>query len=370
MDLLRHRILLLPLLLFAALFALDKVFYIKAVRDRVLLYKKVEPDLYESRRDLLEQLVADMPEHRRTGRHVGVILGSSRSAEFDTLEIEKVLPGTATYNFSVPMGGVAHAYYYADLLRRNGVKPDFMMVEADLVNFSNSSLSFALQYDFDPAFMVKHTNFLNPDDAGTGGFRPDETDTFFIKYLFALYRYPLDPRNVVENYREAAGFAGLNNLEFRWHHQRMVALSHKEHLGAIPNPLQIQATDEALERDVTMVRDRVLGDGRPSKTQLLLFGKLVDLAQREGIPLLVYRPVVSHPFIEIINDTDADFQEQAVKKSLEGRGHSIFVYADPESERPLQCRAFVDALHLSGACYAELTGRVFAPLRPILADRP
>lgn len=370
MDLLRHRILLLPLLLFAALFALDKIFYTKAVRDRVLLYKKVEPDLYESRRDLLDQLMADYPDHRRNGRNVGVILGSSRSAEFDTLEIEKVLPGTATYNFSVPMGGVAHAYYYADLLRKNGIRPDFMMVEADLINFSNPSLSFALQYDFDPIFMIKHTNFLNPDDPETGGFRPDEIDTFSLKYLFALYRYPLDPRNVVENYREAAGFPGLNNLEFRWHHQRMIALSHKEHLGAIPNPLQIEATEEALERDAFMVRGRVLGDGRPSKTQILLFGKLIDLARKEGIPLLVYRPVVSHPFKKIINDTDAAFQNDVVRKTLGGKGNNTFVYSDPESEGPLQCRAFVDALHLSGVCYPELTVRVFAPLRPILADRP
>jgi len=366
MDLLRHRILLLPLFLFAILFALDKIFYIGAVRDRVLLYKKVEPDMYDSRRDLLDQLIAEHPKHINEGRRIGVILGSSRSAEFDTQEIQKILPDTATYNFSVPMGGIAHAYYYADLLKKSGIRPAFMMVEADLVNFSTPSLSFALQYDFDPLFVLEHTDFLNPDDPESGGFRPDEADTFFLKYLFALYRYPLDPKNIIENYR-TVGDTGLRQIEFRWQHKKLIELSNREHLGGIPNPLKIEADEEALSRDALMVRDRVLGDGRPSPTQLLLFKKLLAHAKREGIPLLVYKPVVSHAFEKIVQETDGSFQRASVQALTDT---DTFLYSDPESERPLQCRAFVDALHLSGVCYTELTGRVFAPLRPILADRP
>lgn len=365
MDLLRHRILLLPLLLLALLFALDKIFYIGAVRDRVLLYKKVEPDMYDSRRDLLDQLIAEHPKHINEGRRIGVILGSSRSAEFDTLEIEKVLPGTATYNFSVPMGGIAHAYYYADLLKKNGIKPAFMMLEADLVNFGNPSLAFALQYDFDPRFVLEHTDFLNPDDPVSGGFRPDEADTFFLKYLFALYRYPLDPKNIIENYR-TVGDTGLRHLEFRWQHKKLIELSNREHLGGIPNPLKIEADEEALSRDAMLVRDRVLGDGRPSATQLLLFKKLLAHAKREGIPLLVYKPVVSHAFEKIVQETDGSFQNTVVQALA---STDTFLYSDPESEKPLRCRAFVDALHLSGICYEELTGRVFAPLLPVLENR-
>ncbi|MBW7858690.1 MAG: hypothetical protein H3C43_10465, partial [Leptonema sp. (in: Bacteria)] len=43
----------------------------------------------------------------------------------------------------------------------------------------------------------------------------------------------------------------------------------------------------------------------------------------------------------------------------------LFFYSNPEENSPLHCRAFVDALHLSGACYTELTEKVFQPLRPL-----
>jgi hypothetical protein len=360
MDLLRHRILLLPLLLFAVLFLIDKIFFIRAVRDRVLLYKKIEPDMYDSRRDLLDQLIARYPEHRREGRRVGIILGSSRSAEFSTIEVQKVLPDTATYNFSVPMGGMAHAFYYADLLKRRGIRPDYMVVEADLINFGSPSLSFAIQYDFDPRFVLEHTDFFHPDDPESGGFRPDETDTFFLKYFFALYRYPVNPRNIIENY-SMIGNTGKRNIEFRWFRQALTDISNREHLGGIPNPLQLEADEEALLRDALMVRDRVLGDAKPSATQMIFFRKLLAHAKREGIPLIVYKPVVSDAFQKIIDESDHNFQSTIVRALAGG-----FLYVDPQAERPLQCRAFVDALHLSGNCYPELTRRIFAPLLPIL----
>lgn len=365
MNSLLHRAVIVPLLLFAALFAFDKIFYLKPVRDRVLLYKKVEPDMYDSRRDLLKQLIADYPENRQQGRKLGIILGSSRSAAFDTRSIEKVLPGTVTYNFSVPMGGIAHAYYYAYLLHKNDIRPSFIMLEADIVNFSQPSLSFALSYDFDPLFVLEHTNFFDPDDPETGGFRPDEADTFFLKYLFALYRYPLDPKNIIENYKIMPG-TNQRQLEFRKQHQKMLVLANRKNLGGIPNPLEIEATEEDLEKDARMVRDRVLGNSI-SQTQLLLFKRLLALARKEKIPLLVYRPVVSYPFAKILENMDASFQERVIRSSVE-KTEGVF-YVDPEAERPLRCRAFVDALHLSGVCYPELTDRLFKPMRSVLTAR-
>lgn len=369
MNLFKYRILWLPLILFALIFCIDKVFQIPFVKDRTLLYKKVEPDLYSSRHDLLNLMIQNSLQNHKK---IGVILGSSRSAEFDTLEINKLLKNTDTYNFSVPMGGIAHAYYFASKILNSGIKPAFLMVEADRVNFGQPSLSFAIDYGFDPVFVFKNTNLLDPDNPTNGGFRPDEADTYFLKESFALYRYPVDFANIIQNYKPlptANKTEKLNHLEFRWANRKLQQISNQEHLGAIPNPLKLEADDEHLQKDAELVKGRVFGDGSVSKTQLLFFYRLLALAQKNEIPILFYKPVVSFQFQKIIQETDKDFQTSVIQHEIEVRNKAnqkqLLFYANPEANSPLKCRAFVDALHLSGACYSELTEKVFKPLQPL-----
>lgn len=375
MDLLKYRILWIPLVLFILIFSIDKVFQIPYIKDRTLLYKKVEPDLYSSRQDLLNLMIQNSKKHNKK---IGVILGSSRSAEFDTIEIEKQLNGIDTYNFSVPMGGIAHAYYYANQILNSGIQPAFFMVEADRVNFGQPSLSFAIDYDFDIPFVLRNTNFLNPDDSENGGFRPDEADTFFLKHSFALYRYPVDIANIIQNYKplplqiakNEKDKKTKNHLEFRWANRELQQISNKEHLGAIPNPLNINATDEQLQKDAELVKSRVFGDGSVSKTQLLFFTRLLSLSEKYQIPILFYQPVVSYQFQAIIQSTDATFQHSVIQHEIDAQNKRnkdkrLLFYSNPEETEPLKCRAFVDALHLSGACYAELTEKVFKPLQPL-----
>ncbi|MBW7857569.1 MAG: DUF1574 family protein, partial [Leptonema sp. (in: Bacteria)] len=315
MDLFKHRILWTPLILFGFIFLVDKVFQIDYVKDRTLLFKKVEPDLYSSRQDLLNIMIQNS---KKSDKKIGVILGSSRSAEFDTLEIGRLLQNTDTYNFSVPMGGIAHAYYYATKILNSNIRPAFFMVEADRVNFGQPSLSFAIDYGFDPSFVLKNTNLLNPDNLQNGGFRPDEADTYFLKESFALYRYPVDFANIIQNYKPLPALPSdktkkANHLEFRWANRKLQQISNQEHLGAIPNPLKIEATDEQLQKDAELVKGRVFGDGSTSKTQLLFFKRLLDIAQKNEIPILFYKPVVSYQFQKIIQETDAGFQQSVIQ---------------------------------------------------------
>jgi hypothetical protein len=69
----QFKILLVPLALFAVVFALDKVFLLPIVRENFVSWKKIEPPFYEARRDLYDlykrSYQADKARGKNYNRH-------------------------------------------------------------------------------------------------------------------------------------------------------------------------------------------------------------------------------------------------------------------------------------------------------------
>ena len=74
----------------------------------------------------------------------------------------------------------------------------------------------------------------------------DEIETFLLKNLFALYKYPPDPMVIRDNNRKHPLLL-KSGKEFRIEMLEKMEKANRQNLGGIPNPLLINATPEEVE---------------------------------------------------------------------------------------------------------------------------
>jgi len=362
MDFIKNPYLFLPLLCLALIFCLDKLLLVPAIQEHTLLWKKIEPPFYASREALSQQLAGEK-------ERAGLILGSSRAGEFSSEFIAEHSAIKKTYNFSAPLTCPAYHYYWLQRILRSGHKPAFVILEADLLLFSAGALDYALNYSFDPGFVLRHTDFLDRKGEGFAtrgrGFTFDEAETFFLKYFFALYRYPLDAKALQENRQEVFLPDGTfrTGRELRQELNRLIERVNREKLGGIPNPLQFNVAEEAMAQDARRLADRHL-TRPPSGTQIIFFKRIVESLAREKIPLVVYWPLVSEPLNRLQQEARPEFQGE-LKNYLANRqtGDWQAAFLDPNPDPEVRCRSFVDSSHLSGKCFEEVTLQLLKALQ-------
>ena len=380
-----------PLLLLALAFALDKIILLEPVRERVIPWDKIEPLIYESRIDLLEELKADLPEMQEKGLRPGLILGSSRSAEFSNEVIQKYVPGTENYNFSTPMGSPLFHYYFLDKILDEGIRPAYVLLELDPLLLSDKSMHYTLAYSLDSGFVLNHLD-LDRDkpffayDTEDAGLSFDEAEVFFLKRAFAMYRFPVEIAEIKENLEEVTyidkGMVIVRpKNDIRNEMRRLTITAIKEKNGGIPNPIFFQIDAARMEEDAQSVFDLHFSNPQPALTQIQFFKLTLERLRKENIPALVYWPIVS-PALQkklekqMIKGPDGKepmlaFHMRGMKQVIQNQkeqGGQIYL-AGPEMWEPLKCRAFVDSTHISGACFDELSELIFAPLTEMVQPK-
>ncbi|MCB1139456.1 MAG: DUF1574 family protein, partial [Leptospiraceae bacterium] len=169
--------------------------------------------------------------------------------------------------------------------------------------------------------------------------------------------------------------------DFRNEMRKLTRQAIEEKNGGIPNPLFFQVDQARMEEDARAVMNLHFSSPQPALTQIQFFKLALSRLQKEGIPVLIYWPIVSPSLqtlldYEMIEGPDGfeallDFHRRGIRQSIEAerkKGASI-VFAGPDDWGSLQCRAFVDSTHLSGACFDELTKLVFGPILPALKNK-
>ena len=373
-----------PLILIAIAFCLDKVILLPSVREIVIPWDKIEPLIYESRVDLLEELKQDLPELKKKGLRPGIILGSSRSAEFSNEVIAKYIPGTESYNFSTPMGSPLFHYYYLDRILESGIRPAYVMLELDPLLLSDKSMHYTLAYSLDAGFVLQHLDLDRDDpffvyDTKDAGLSFDEAEIFFLKRAFAMYRFPVDISEIRENldevtYIEKGQVIVRPKYDFREEMRKLTLTAIKEKNGGIPNPIFFQIDAARMEEDAQSVFDLHFSNPKPALTQVQFFKLALKRLREEKIPVMVYWPIVSPALQKKLDKLEIEGPDgeegllgfhrrgmkQVIAKQVE-QGGEIYL-AGPEMWAPLKCRAFVDSTHISGACFDELSSLIFEPL--------
>ena len=360
----QFKILLVPLALFAVVFALDKVFLLPIVRENFVSWKKIEPPFYEARRDLYDLYKRSYQADKARGKKIGAIFGTSRSAEFNTDGIDQILHDSRTYNFGAPFACPSFFYYWYSQMKADGILPDYVILETDPLLFNERAIDYSLSYSYDSSFVIKHLELGRARGGDPWSARPgfsfDEGETFFLKRLFALYRYPPDLGVYKDNNQDLPlplpdGTIRIwKGKEFRAELLKWMGSINELKLGGIPNMLSIQLPPEKLKGDAANMAAIHLTGYSPSRTQIAFYRLLTKSLAEKKIQTIVYWPVVSDAFQEKIDDARLpDFVqrarvEQEIKK-VDPAGIIQLIYP-----AELKCRTFVDSVHLSGSCFPEL----------------
>ncbi|WCL48054.1 DUF1574 family protein [Leptospira sp. GIMC2001] len=358
--------LILPLLWFS----FDKIFALKFVKDYTIPWKKIEILFYESKSDLFQVLLENLEIHKQNNEKIALVLGSSRSGEFSYKDIKKEFPRTVTYNFSAPLAGPAFHYYWLERIVAAHKNLEFVILEVDPIMFSRNSLTYTLNYSLDAKFVWRHSNFLpirtsNPWKSESDGFNWDEVETFLNKSLFASYRYPPDINAIRDNRKETFMPIGdtiisVNGMEYKKQFEDSVHEANRTEYGAIPNQIMYHSDPAFLKKDAENMAKIYFGNQfKPSLTQITFFRKILNLLAVNKIPVILYWPVVADPLREEMDNRGlvAEYYEHIHREVQNVRKvHKDFesVFLDPQLSSELKCRAFVDSVHLSGACYPEL----------------
>lgn len=377
MDLLKNRFLLWPVVLLGLIFAFDKLLLLQGVREYTSHYMKIEDLFYDSRKDLLPELVDDY-HNRSRGEKLGIILGTSRSSEFSTHEFARHIPNSYTYNFSAPQAGHSFHAYWLDQILRSGIKPAFIVLESGSIPMSENTNRFPLTHSLDLPFLWKHLE-LFPErttaDPASGGFSTDDFERFLLNRMFAAYRYPVDLRAARKNHEEQVfpdtevGARMLTGLQLRRRITENMAAANLANLGGIPNPHGLELPEQFMQRDAEVAATQHLSRPyRPSRSQVYFLRWISETAARERIPLVIYWPPVVSNFRRIRDEIGATEQADAVTEQVLGavrqtHPQAVIALLKVDRQSPMQCRIFFDSIHIAGRCYPELTTKIVDSLK-------
>lgn len=353
--------LLIPLIFFASYLALDRLFALPAIRRHTQHWTNVEDVFYESR----ERLFRLLEQEHAAGPEQGLVLvfGSSRSAPFPPAWFAERVPGARLYNFSAP--SAAPAYYAYWLERIAALRPEprinAAVVEIDSGLFARAALQPSLAYAYDPGFMLGHFDLL-----GNGnGFALDAVETFFLKRVFATYRYPVKISNVIDNHKKLTFFENgeiieTNQLAIRDRLEELMDQNFDRFRGGIPYPVPNRVPPHELEDHAARTMLRYAGAGKPLQSQLYFFRLTLEHLAARDVPVILYWPVVSEPLrrrmleaelVQPYKDQITNILADVRKKHPGAR----LILVDPNDDPGFRCRVFSDSFHLEGACYGELS---------------
>lgn len=379
MELFNKRHLWFPLLGLLCVFALDKIFLLPPVQKYTVHWQKIEPIFYQSRRALFEQLQQDYPRRTARGEGLALILGSSRSAEFDHEHIDRKLGRRFTYNFSAPFACPAFHFYWLEQILAAGMKPDFVLLEVDPLLLGPNAMEFTQKYSLDWRFVLQNTELFRetPADpwlAEGAGFSYAEAETYFLLRSFALFRYPFSPSTILENNRTIWGLRPGSMIpelmparETRTRFAEFVQMANELKLGGIPNPLSHRLNEAEMEKDAEQRAAQLFSNYRTAPTQVIFLKRMLRALARAYVPVIVYWPVSAQPFqrrlrAQAMHRETVDGLRRTIN-SIAGEFPGADIrFIDPNDDPRLRCRDFVDSHHLSGACFPQLTDILLADL--------
>jgi hypothetical protein len=207
---------------------------------------------------------------------------------------------------------------------------------------------------------------MSPWDADKRkGFQWDEVETFLTKNLFLSYKFPPDPNSIRNNKKETfmivdSEVVTVSGKEYKKNFADIIYKANRVEYGAIPNQINHQGDLNFIKKDANNMANTYFGNNfQASLTQVVFFKKTLRYLAEHNIKAILYWPLVSDSFREEMEKRglvreykNAIIQEIAkVKKEYP---NSSIILLDVHDEKDLNCRAFIDSLHLSGACYPEL----------------
>ncbi|TGK20151.1 DUF1574 domain-containing protein [Leptospira fluminis] len=326
-----------PILLFLFVFLVDKLFFLEKVRD----YLKTEFTYiyYDVKKDLLKELIQKYGSQatHKSPKKLVILLGSSRLLYFKNQEILDFYPDWDVYNFSSAVTTPAYYLFFLERMMEGGVKPDFLVMEADPFQFNANSTTFKksnLANSFDLRFVLSYAWTLGRENV----------NYYLGNTIFGVSKNKPYLSNVVNR---------LTNKKFEMAElvkQMTIDTLYKDQGNAI------SPAGAFFERDFGRLEDssiRTIGwiypKYAPSEMQFEFYEKILKLVKERHIPTIVVRPEVSLPLENLLASMKipAPWKERILPIN---RSYGIPLLELAES-KDYECNSFADSGHMAVDCY-------------------
>ncbi len=360
-----------------SIFITDKIFLIPSIKKISIYYKKVEIFFFESRFELFSFF------KKNEKNDYALILGSSRSGMFSNQDIQEMIPFTINiYNFSAPLAGTAYYYYWIHrflLDKEIPKKPKFIIMELDAINLGEPSLTNSLPFSYDLPFIFEYLdfyrnlpnqisnkqlksfiNYLFSSREREKGFYADEVDSYLIRFFFIIGKYNIHPLKILENFKKI-DFLNIENhhtekiFVYQFVHkmkEKHIQSFHETH-GGIPIEFYTKIPEEQLPIDAKKTFLRIFPKPELSTTQLIFLKNILEICKKYQIPLILYKPPMTTYANEILTQYNLYHLEDIINIFFYYK--NVF-YVDASN---LNCKEFIDSVHLSPECYKHLTKYIF-----------
>ncbi|WCL47770.1 DUF1574 domain-containing protein [Leptospira sp. GIMC2001] len=333
-----------PIILFAFLFLVDKIFLLDSVR--LLIKSDFTYVYYETKSQLLDIFIDKYKKGELTkdNKKVMVVLGSSRLLYFDSKELEQFYPDWEIYNFSSAVTTPAYYWYFLEQILDAGVKPDLVVLETDPNQFNINSIfkESNLTYSFDFPFILRYI----------GLFGRDYFNYYLGKTLFAV--------KVNKPYLDAA-FRNYNNpnLPYVEAMKDTIRTSLIENKGHATSPVEDYFEKDASSLEATSQRtiDWLFASYKPSEMQFEFFDIILKNTREKEIPLIIVWPQSSKSMQDrlranpILDSWKKDIN--AVTDKYQYKIHNM------DDTKEYYCNSFADGGHIAKDCYRPFIRYLF-----------
>lgn len=358
-----QKLILYPFGLFLFVFILDKIILIPAIRD--LGCPEPTP---------MENILKSLSHDGKTGGEKNavpevVFLGSSRSDLFKHLHPGVIGPDPWTappvkarllryhYNTHAVVRASELFVQYALLtsILESGRRPGLVVLEISPAMFNGNSpfgmKTYLSKQIYETSLLIEILPVLNGENR----------NEVLYRLLFTGYGYRFRPERALSNLlrrneeTDGSDFA-LLLLRARPHIAPLPAGFLDFEIGKIP-------PEPYLKRFIGYTKSQsekgILRDYRFDPAELGVLKLLLKKANKAGVPLVVWRPVI-HPLLKAkVDQTSYPFHKSEIVKTIADENIPYF----NAEEYPLHCRRFKDSSHYSGRCAPYLMNLILDTAR-------
>ncbi|WCL49001.1 DUF1574 domain-containing protein [Leptospira sp. GIMC2001] len=353
MDIYKNKFLLVPFLVIAIAFTIDKIL----LSERIQTYfsKTMSEINYIQKEELYDDLKVYLSSKDRN--KVLVYFGTSRALLFENKYIEEKYKGWTLFNFSVPGGTPDYALFWLERFEKENVKPDFVLMDQSVEAYNKAaviSLDDVLTNGLSIFFVFRHFD----------QYSTSQISTLLAKRMFKTYHYRPKLATILDRIKDDfAILYAFRNL------RDGLKLSLREGRGSAQTPGSFGGVMPA-----EMLKKSARGDFHSYLVpfQYTEFPKYFldgsyDILKRMQIPhaaiwVRLSRPYYGHiknDVVNIVGDKKGTVYDKWMPVVIEFQKDKSVDFWNMNEDPNYNCDLFSDSGHMAPQCYRDYTDYIF-----------
>lgn len=342
---------LIPFIFLLCFFLFDKLFLIDEIKNRIIKWDNFDEVNYQAIIRLYEKIYSD-PD-----RKAAFIMGTSRSISMPVTALSSK-SGHQVYNLSLPGNSYSNYYYWLHkLLEINRLDIQFIIVEATPLMFSTRANKLPLAHSYNFPFMLHNTALFNPGK----GFAFEDLETWALKQLFVLYKYPFSLNQVFSSNELKAVYDKSNKIRMVKRYKLREEIKNNmisyalDNNGSYPIAYTYQAPEKIITAHSLETQKRYIDHFNEDPSQKHFLNLLLETAAKNNIKVILYRPPATEKLRNYLDSKAWAGRYVEVTKNYRSRLQKQYpdyriLYLDPQKDKKFNCDLFIDSHHLNSYC--------------------